>query len=178
MERVRDGDDGDFGILVRRFWPRLVHFAAQILGAHDEAKDVVQEVFVRVWNRRTSWHSSGSVATYLYTITRNLSLNARRSDQSRAQREQLGYVRLVSVSKPQRPDDVLDETLLREEVESALLALSARRREVFVLARFHGLSYDAIADVLGLSAQTVANHMSSALCQLKELLSHRLEKQD
>ena len=75
---------------------------------------------------------------------------------------------------PAQPDELLEETLLQEEVAAAIADLPERRREVFVLARFHGLSYQEIADVLGVSQQTVANQMSSALSQLRELLSHRL----
>src|SRR5690606_23810320 len=78
LEGVRVGSERSFEILVQRFWSRLVHFARGILGDGEPAKDVVQEVFMRVWDRGASLPSSGSVAAYLYTITRNVALNAQR----------------------------------------------------------------------------------------------------
>jgi RNA polymerase sigma-70 factor (family 1) len=175
LEGVRVRSEASFEALVKRFWSRLEHFARGILRDDDQARDAVQEVFIRVWDRGTSLPSSGSVAAYLYTITRNVSLNARRGERARTRREQVRAERRLAEGRPRRPDQVLDETVLREEVAAAIADLPERRREVFTLARFHGLSYQEVADVLGVSPQTVANQMSSALAQLREMLSHRLE---
>lgn len=175
MDRIRGGDERALEALVDRFWQRLEHFATGIVGSRAQAKDVVQEVFIRAWTRGASSAHPSSVAAYLYTITRNLSLNAKRSERARSRREEVGHESCTSPNKPARPDELLDAALLREEVSAAVASLPDRRREVFKLARFHGLSYHEIAAVLGISSQTVANQMSSALSELKERLSHRLD---
>ena len=174
LEGVRVGSERSFEVLVKRFWPRLENFAKGLVGDGEQAKDVVQQVFIRVWDRGAFLPSSGSVAGYLYTITRNLALNARRDDRARTRREQIRAEHHLADGRPHQPDQLLDETLLQEEVSAAIADLPERRREVFTLARFHGLSHQEIADVLGISPQTVANQMSSALAQLREFLSHRL----
>jgi len=172
MERIRDGDGEAFRILLERYWSPLVGFAEGIVGARDQAKDVVQESFIRVWEKRGNWTSRGTVSAYLYRIVRNLSLNDRRDRKTAVLRhQQMGEVR-VRQGGPRTPADALEAACLRAEVEAAIASLPERRREIFVLSRFHGLSHRDIADVLELSTQTVANQMSAALGELRDVLRH------
>ena len=174
MEAIRKGSHSAYRALLERYWGRLVAYAVPMLGGRDAAEDVVQEVFIRLWRSRSGWQSRGSVGAYLYRITRNLALNRRR-DRKVALDFRLGPdVGLSGPRPPRDPDTVLHVEILRRDVERAIAALPERRREVFILARFHRLSYREIADAMGISPQTVANQMSQALASLRELLErHR-----
>jgi RNA polymerase sigma-70 factor (ECF subfamily) len=173
MNGICARDERCLEVLLERYWLRLVSFATGIAGSRDDASDVVQEVFLRVWEKGDAWLPSGSVSGYLYRIARNLALNSRRSAETRHRIEPRGQVHLVPETTP-RPDEVMEQTSLEAEVASAVAALPERRREVFVLSRYHGLSYRDIAAALDLTVQTVANHMSAALSDLRERLAHRL----
>jgi RNA polymerase sigma-70 factor (ECF subfamily) len=173
--QTRPGQRLTFEELLKRYWSPLVAYAADILGARDEAKDVVQDTYIRLWQRRAEWTSVGSMSAYLYRITRNLSLNARRDRDLRRQRDGQAGVEMASSVPSSNPQLDLEATSLREEVEAAIDSLPERRREVFRLSRFHGLSHREIADSLGISPQTVSNQMTSALDQLRERLSHHLQ---
>lgn len=174
MERIREGHRAALGNLLERYWSPLVGYAAGIVGGRDQAKDVVQDTFIRVWQKREEWSSGGSVGAYLYRIVRNLSLNARRDRKTSAKRhDECGKMR-AREAPPRTPAEALEADALRAEVETAIEALPERRREVFVLSRFHGLTHREIAETMGISPQTVSNQMTAALAELRDALSHHL----
>jgi RNA polymerase sigma-70 factor (ECF subfamily) len=174
MQRLSAGDEKSFETLVERYWSRLGNYAKEIVGDRDDAKDVVQEVFTRVWLKRCEWEPCGSVSAYFYRITRNLSLNARRAGRARSQAETRAGLLLIRSGSDEDPLRELETHRLRRSVAAALEKLPERRREAFVLSRFHGLTYSEIAETMGISLPTVANQISAALTQLRALLSDRL----
>jgi RNA polymerase sigma-70 factor, ECF subfamily len=176
MERVRAGDRASLGVLADRYWARLVSYAADITQDRDAAQDVVQETFMRLWNRRCEWSASGVFRAFLYRIARNLSLNARRDTQLRQERHMESAMLELDVASPRTPEQATEANSLRDEVEAAISRLSKRRREVFILSRFHGLSHREIAESLGTTPQTVSNQITSALDELRRTLSHLLDE--
>lgn len=175
MSRAGEGCRESFQKLLERYWPRLVAFSAEIVGGRDEANDVVQEAFIRVWVNRDQWSPIGTVRAYLYRIARNLSLNAVRDRRTRDQYSEQGGISLLGRHHAQGPEEHFRGRRVREEVEQAVNALPERRREVFILSRYHLLSHREIAETLDISPQTVANQMSAALAYLREELSHLSE---
>ena len=172
LDRVRDGDPSAFEWLLRANWAPLVGYAARIVGDVDAAEDVVQEAFVRFWERRGEWRPRSEVRAILYTIARNLALNQRQAELARDRRTQ-GLLR-GSIPPPRTPVQDLDQSEADAALESAIRALPPRRREALVLARFNGLSYRLIAEIMKISVPTVANHMSAALADLDRALSSYL----
>jgi len=175
MERVSGEDPQALGALLERYWTPLVSYAAGFVKDQDIAKDVVQSVFIQVWKHRKRWKPEGAVSGYLYKITRNLALNQHRDVRLRETKEKAWGTRRLEWSSPPTPQDDLRMDALRREVREAISALSERRREVFVLARFHGLTHYEIAEALGTSPQTVANQMTSALAELRAALTHLID---
>lgn len=176
MEGIRDGSRTALRILMQRYWGPLVGYAAMVAESRDDAEDVVQETFVRVWRLRARWTRSGSVNAYLYRITRNLALNARRDRKAQQGRDERFGGAIFGAGSRRNPERDFETESLRAEVEAAIADLPDRRREVFILARFHGLTHREIARTLGLSPQTVANHMSVALADLRKALSQHLHE--
>jgi RNA polymerase sigma-70 factor (ECF subfamily) len=174
MESIRAGDSEALGQLLERYWASLVAYGRTLLGDSDEAEDVVQEAFVRVWRHRSVWIASGSVSGYLYRITRNLAFNRDRDNRARRRRGAREALSELRVPRPPTPEDELATTIAFGEVEAAIDQLPPRRREVFVLSRFHALTYSEIAQAMGISEQTVANQMSSALADLRSALARLL----
>ncbi|MBI4421633.1 MAG: sigma-70 family RNA polymerase sigma factor [Gemmatimonadetes bacterium] len=120
---------------------------------------------IRVWDLRREWRPRGSLQAYLYRIARNLALNERRRLRVRAR-----GTPAASSGGTSDPIERLERLELARTVERAIVSLPERRRQVFLLARFHDLTYAEIAESLDLSPQTVANQMSAALAQLRRLL--------
>jgi len=167
LSRIRRGDASALGILLERHWAPVVRYVSGVLDSCDAAEDVAQETFVRLWERRKAWGLKGSVRALLFRVAHNLSLDElrRRSARERTAR---------SVSRESLrllPDEALENLELHTVVTRAVNSLPQRRREVFMLVRHHGLSYREVGKVLDLSPQTVANHLTMALADLRKLLA-------
>jgi len=174
MQRVRADDVSALDALLSLYWRPLVVYALDIVGSVDAAEDVVQDVFVRVWSRRSEWRAHGSVRSFLYRITRNRALNERRARRVRelwAARESA-----EDAAAPATPLRLLETREVSQQVRRAIAALPARQREIITLARFHGLSHAQIAEVLGISQHTVANHIRAAFAALRDALRPLLDR--
>ena len=168
LDALRDDYSVALSVLLQRHWSPLVSYVDGFLHSRDSAEDVAQETFVRLWERRKVWSHTGTVRALLYRIARNMALNESRSRRVRRNRRDL--VSAATASRVATPAEGLDENELRRKVEAAIAKLPERRREIFVHARYHNLSYAEIADILQIAPQTVANQMSAALVTLRESL--------
>jgi RNA polymerase sigma-70 factor (ECF subfamily) len=164
--------------ILERHWPEMTAYAARILGAAEAADDVAQGAFVRLWQRRTRWRGDGPLRHLLFRITRNLALNERR----RRERQSRWLVKQrqhpAGVAVPIDGDTPLAELLgdeLQMAVARAIDALPERRRDVFVLRRYHGLAPREIARVLDISPKTVSNLLTAATDELRRSLAAYLE---
>jgi RNA polymerase sigma-70 factor (ECF subfamily) len=167
LERTRAGDPAALGAILDRYWAPVARYAATLLEDDDEAEDAAQECFVRLWEHRESWTPEGSLRGLLFQIVRNLAFDERRRARARAR---AAYT-APETSPPRTPEQDAETAELRVLLARAIRALPERRREVFVLVRCHGLSHREVARLLGLSPQTVANHLSLALSDLREALA-------
>lgn len=161
---LQSGDPAILDLLLDRFWTPLITYTASLLQSWDDAEDVVQETFVRLWERREEWGVRGSLRALLFQIARNLAL-----DETRRRHRHLELLkgRDVLPRRGTTPAAEFEGSLLQTAYEAAVAALPERRREVFLLSRHHGLSYQQVAVVMEISPQTVANQMSAALAELR-----------
>jgi RNA polymerase sigma-70 factor, ECF subfamily len=165
---IRAGDVKAFEAFFREVAPRVVAFITRLLGSRSDAEEVVQEVFSTLWTQRATLHVRESLTTYVFAAARNRALNVVVRTQRRAKlaSDSLGGDESVV------PDisDTVVERELAEALNRAVLRLPARCREVFVLSRRHGLTYEQIAARLHLSLKTVERHMGRALKQIRRSL--------
>lgn len=163
-------DDGQaLAALMERYWRPMVAFALDKIRGQDAAEDLVQEAFVRVWERRRQLRPHASPRAYLYRVLRNLITDEFRR---RRMRERFSFFRsLVDPAEVPSPAATVEAGEFASAANRAIAALPERRRDVFVLAHLHGLSYREVAETLGITPRTVANHMSLALAQLREALA-------
>lgn len=164
ISRLAAGDEQAMRALVDRHWRPMVHYAHGLLGDWDRAEDVTQGAFVRLWANRDRWDADSSSAL-LYRIVRNAALDMLR----RASRAVAGEL-VDELASDSSPASDVEAGELQAAVVAAVDALAPRRREVFRLARDRGFSYAEIAEITALSRQTVANHMSLALRDLRVML--------
>lgn len=167
MRRLRLGDGDALAELMRGYWTPLVRYAARLMGTAEGAEDVVQETFVVLWKERAEWDGSGSPRALLYGITRRLVLKERRH---RSVRERwVERIRRGFRSVP-TPFEATHQSELRDALQAAIDALPPRRREAFVLSRYHDLSLREVAEIMQISPQTVANQVSAAVAELRRSL--------
>lgn len=176
LQRVADGDVEAFAVLVERHQERLLRVCRRMLGDPEEARDAAQEVFLKAYRKAESFRPRGRVYTWLYRIAMNHCLN-----QLRRRR----VVRFLQFAAPDDPDDgdglpVLDpasgapgpeETLEARRrwrrARRAIAGLPPNQRAVLVLAKFEGLAYKEIAEVLGVSLSAVESRLFRAMRNLE-----------
>jgi len=172
VEAIRNGSASALQDVMDTYRESLLHFARQKLSGAGDPEDIVQEAFMRLWARRERLRPNGSVKALLYATVRSLCLDEYRRWKRRT-RWDMGMMAQATTRSPL--DDLLGSELSRL-TEDAILNLPPRRRTIFEMIRHRGLTYRETANTLGVSPQTVANSMSSALADLRESLAPVLGK--
>jgi len=161
-DRIRAGDMQAFEALYRTYWPRLYAFAFRYVHSKDDAEDVTQEVFVRIWRGRAHWAPAGLVRNYLYLSVRN----AARDRLERASVARRWRVRQIGTAV--EIQSTLEAAELAAAVEQALDDLPSKRSAVCKLRLIDGLSYAEIAGRLGISEKTVETQLARGLKFLRD----------
>ena len=167
--RLKTDDQAALATLFNRHHAGLRGFAASIAG-HDTADEVVQEVFVEIWKRRFRLGENVSARAYLYRAVRNRALNARRSYRRRWRR----LIGLDAASHVSVPPPATDASDLARAVRKAVERLPERQRTAFRLRREIGLTYAEIATAMGISRNTVENHIVRATRAIREAIPPEL----
>lgn len=163
--RLAASDDGAFEELFQATHGALVRYAVSYTHDAAAARDLVQDAYVRIWERRDRLDPTRSLKALLFRTVRNLALNRVRDRQTR--RDLLdGYV--PDVHREPTPDAHAEGRELRHHLDAWIDALPDRQREALRLSRFEGLSHDEIAEVMDVSPRTVNNHLVKALKFLRD----------
>jgi RNA polymerase sigma-70 factor (ECF subfamily) len=170
---VRAGDVAAFETLYRRYYAPMVAFATPFVRDPDVARELVSDVFLMLWERRTAWDVRTSVATYLYQSLRHRAANYRRDAAVDRRHITLASAEGMSIGSA-APAAAVDEALVQQEridqLWRAVDALPEPRRTALRLRWRDQMSFDEIADVLGTSSAAVQMQISRALKMLRETL--------
>lgn len=178
VEAIQMGDESAFRMVFEKYQPFLCAVAADIVKSHDTGKDIVQDVFLRIWIRRQNWHPVVSLKAYLYRSVCNESLNTIKQQKNR-QKTQNQYVLDVTVrnpvSAPAYGEDVSDMQKLSKWVWEIAQEMPERRYLIFTLHKLHGLTYDEISTALEVAPKTVENQIGKAYDFIRSKLKHGIE---
>ena len=186
MLQVRAGDAAAFTELVERYRNRLLTVLEHLVGNHEQAEDLAQEVFLRVFRASHRYEPGAKFSTWLFTIANNVASNALRS---RSRRREVGVPegngsdsapmqldQLAKAASGAMPTRALDRAEQAQMVRQAVASLSERQRMALLLAKFEGMSYQDIAQTMDLSVQAIKSLLSRARVNLKEILSPYVEQ--
>jgi RNA polymerase sigma-70 factor (ECF subfamily) len=180
MLRVRDDEAGAFEELVERYQHRLVGVMNHLVGSIEEAEDLAQEVFLRVYRARKKYRPRSKFATWLFTIANNLALNCLRSRQRKPVVPLAGHDSGPLGARPQEqlvrdpgtgPVQKVQKQELAGLVRQALDGLNERQRMAVVLNKFEDMNYAEIAEVMGLTTKAVKSLLSRARMNLRAALT-------
>jgi RNA polymerase sigma-70 factor (ECF subfamily) len=173
LRRIARGESAALAELIRRHQNRLYQLAYRFLKDSLEAEDALQEVFLKVYEHASRFEPQGTVSAWLNRITANHCLNRLRS---RVPQESLDTAEAPEVRDQQAtPLEAVVEQELSQRLEALLAALPENQRRALILKRFGGLSYQEIADSLGLSVDAVDGLLKRARQFLKKALQDYLE---
>jgi RNA polymerase sigma-70 factor (ECF subfamily) len=155
MERVKNGDDAAFEELVTRHSQTVYKLAYRFLFDSQEAEDITQEVFLRVYRAAGTYTPKAKFSTWLYTITKNICFNELRKKKSvtvfSIEDEMLPELPSLDAS----PVAKLEEAEVRQRVLDAVKALPVNLKIAVLLLKYHGLSYEEVANILGCTVNAV-----------------------
>ncbi len=165
VARVAEGDEGAFGELLRRYQNVVYAFACRMLGDTQEAEDVSQETFLRLYRTARRYRPGASLKAYLLKITKNICI-----DHFRKKRPEL-MDELPDPADPQTPQDLLEGAITIDHLEKAIDALPVGQRTALLLRHTEQLSYNRIAEVMDVSTGAVESLLVRARRTLKQRLA-------
>ena len=166
-----DSDAAWLEQLFRDHHAKLCAFVAGYTDSDEVAEDIVQELFLAVWQEPERWAEARNVRVLLFVAARNRALDHLRRRRVRARHAQRTVAESQGGALLPRAADELELAEIRNALDSAIEALPARAREIFRLNRTNGLTYRQIADRLGVSIKTVETQMSRSLKKLRARLA-------
>ncbi|MBX6330634.1 MAG: RNA polymerase sigma-70 factor [Gemmatimonadaceae bacterium] len=178
LAQLRAGEEGAFAVLFARYYDKLCAWATMYLGSGAEAEEVVEDVFVRVWEMREQLDIRTSLKAYLYTATRNHALNHVRRDTTYRRYLDDAWQAGTAPGMSEAETDLEMEAQLSDlarAIDDAIAQLPERCRQIFLLHRQHGLTYAEIAAAMEIAPKTVENQLGRALKLLRARLATFME---
>lgn len=165
--KLKGGDEQAFQALFRKYYSAMCHFANQFLNDSEMAEEIVQDMFVKIWEKRAVLNIETSVKHYFFRSVRNHCLNQIQHEKIK---KQYASKVLEAASQEISADEYFLEVDLIKRIEQSIESLPPKRREIFRLSREQGMKYKEIAEKLDISVKTVEAQMGLALKYLREEL--------
>lgn len=176
VKLFQEGNKGAFTALVKRYKDPLVNYVYRFLGDYDDANDIVQDAFIRVYRHIDQYQPVAKFSTWLYTIATNLSRTHYRKQTkwglfSFFKRDEEGEEWTEDIKdSAMLPDELTQSAMIRERIEQALMELTPSFREVVILFEIEDKSYEEICEITGLNIGTVKSRLNRGRRKLQEML--------
>jgi RNA polymerase sigma-70 factor (ECF subfamily) len=169
FERIKQSDENAFETLFYSYYKYLCLYASKIIQDDDSAEEIVQDLFVKLWEKREQLNIETSIKNYLFRSVKNLCINYIQHNKTKLRYAQ----KIISeVENNYSDDDNFTEIELSQKIEESINSLPEKRKEIFRLSRQDGFKYHEIATKLNISIKTVETQMSLAIKTLREKLKN------
>lgn len=165
--KLKEGNELAFQILFKKYYSAMCHFARQFLNDSEMAEETVQDMFVKIWEKRESLNIETSVKHYFFRSVRNHCLNQIQHEKIK---KQYASKVLETANHEISTEQYFIEVDLIKRIEASIEALPPKRKEIFRLSREQGMKYKDIAETLNISVKTVEAQMGLALKHLRDEL--------
>ena len=159
------GDEAAFKDIFEHYYPKVKMFLGQFISSQDDAMDLAQNIFIKIWMQRTNLTKIRSFEAFLHTMTRNAAIDYGRTHKIK--------IPLTEVDFNRKGGYESESEFYAKEIEAQVAhmikLMPSKRRKVFILSRLEGKSYAEIAELLGISRKTVENHINLALKELRKI---------
>lgn len=172
LEQLKAGDHDAFTWLYNSYWSQVYNFSRLYISSVEDCKEIVQQVFVKVWEARALIKEKENFKGFLFIITRNIVFNLSKKSFNESFYK-MSVLSAFSDSMEQGSCEIEEEIMasqLNDYINQLVDTLPTRQREVFILSRRHHLSYKEISFRLNISEKTVEQHIYKVLKFLKENL--------
>jgi RNA polymerase sigma-70 factor (ECF subfamily) len=181
VDRISRGDSAAFQEFVDRYKKKIYYIAYDITGDHDDAEDVSQEVFVKVFRSLKTFRRNAKISSWLYQISVNASIDLLRKKASKPETSMDDIERADiqenlpgSSTRAQNPERSAEDLIIQKHISEALQKVTPKERSVFVMRHYNELKIREIAEILGVSPGTVKALFYRATRKLRKELSFYL----
>jgi RNA polymerase sigma-70 factor (ECF subfamily) len=173
IRQFKEGDISAFDELMNRYNRQIYYLALRMTHSHEDAEDISQEVFVRIFRALPKWKPKASFYTWLRTVAVNLCIDhhrARTRRQTQPLESKEGLVMDIPVDPSGDPLRVTESGEILKRILLAAEGLSKQQRRAFMLFHYGGLSLKEAADIMGVKVGTIKAHLNRATAKMRDLL--------
>jgi RNA polymerase sigma-70 factor (family 1) len=174
LQQIAAGDETAFRQVYLSFYKRLYQFALAIVKTREPAEEIVEDVFIRIWQQREGLPSIRNLRIYLYTATKNTALNYLSKKARESITEPFDHIQIELNGSAVNPEQILITAEMYKKVQKAVEALPPRCKMIFKLVREDGLRYKEIAEILNISVNTIDVQMAIAVKRIAVALEAEL----
>jgi RNA polymerase sigma-70 factor (ECF subfamily) len=173
-------DKSNFEEIYLHYFPRLLRFAREYIISQEDAENIIQDVFLQLWEKRDDLQIHISLTAYLFTLIKNRCIDHLRwqtnIDEGKKQMQEnyLLELKMKLYSLEAINQSIISDDHIETIIKNAIDSLPTKCREIFLLHKMEGKKYREIAEELDISINTVENQMSIALRKLREKLKNHL----
>ncbi|WP_316794678.1 RNA polymerase sigma-70 factor [Pedobacter frigoris] len=168
LVKLKEGDESAFGKFYAHYSEMIYGRLLRLLKDQDMADEIIQDLFLKIWEKRQQINPSQSLKSYLYTIAENLVYDHfRKVARDRKLQERFRQVTTELYSHTE--EDLLNKEN-KEIIDQAIASLPPQRRKAFVLCKVEGKSYEEAARLMGVSSSTVSNHLVKATSAIRDYI--------
>jgi RNA polymerase sigma-70 factor, ECF subfamily len=176
LKGIQSANQTSFGYLIQLYFNPIMLYAKSIVLDSELAKEIVQDVFLKVWNTRNSLDINYSLKSYLYQVTHNLCIDHLRNRTNKRNLNVISYddhamrLEIFELEDHESFFDKLFSEQMDDAIQKAIEQLPEQCREVFILSRYEQLSYPQISQKLNISLSTTKTQMVRAMHKLQDSL--------
>lgn len=166
--RLKEGDEGAFEIIYQKYSMRVFTYILRLVKSQESAEDILQEVFIKAWQNRTTVDPTKNYRSFLFTIAKHTVYNFIRKTSLETQ--VAAYIASHTSELYQHVEEGLYYSESKDAIQRAIDCLPSRRKEVYIRCKIQGLSYQSVAEEFGCSVAVVNAHVVKATKAIKSQL--------
>ncbi len=164
IENIKKGNIAQYKQMFKQYYEQLVYFSYRYVKDVQIAEDIIQDVFVNIWNKRETLDFSLNFKSYLFSAVKNHSL----MHINKSRKFEHVSLKLVTEKSENNPDTIVECEELEKTLNKIITELPEKRRAIFCMSRFDKLTYSEIAAALNISVNTVETQMSRSLKYIRK----------
>jgi RNA polymerase sigma-70 factor (ECF subfamily) len=174
LQQIAAGDQAAFKSVYAAFYKRLYQFALAIVKTREAAEEIVEDVFIRIWQKRAELSSVRNLRVYLYTATKNTALNYLSKKARESIAEPFDHINIGLAQSDITPEEILVTAEMFKKIQEAVEALPPRCKMIFKLVREDGLKYKEVAEILNIAINTIDAQMAIAVKRIASAIEVEL----
>lgn len=174
LERIAEGDEEAYKLVFNRYWNKIYQVALSFLKVPDQAQDAVQQVFIKLWEKRSKLPQVENLDAWLFIMARNTIINS--LEQIVSSRKGVQQIKDVIPEDYLTPSGMLEYKQVSAIIQDAVNRLPPQQALVFRLSRELGLTYAQIAERLQIAPATVKSHIIRALNSIREYVYQHTDR--